>query len=187
MDLELIKQITTGIITFVAGYLLKNFEPKAKVLWWSTHAFRFNLPNPPHPNALVFTRSITIQNVGRRIAENIEISHASLPGFFKLQPALDYTPTETPTGEHIIRVATLGPRQFFTIEFISFNEAPVLSYVKSADGLAQPNRYSASTSLAEMVSNNDSSTRSRWTRSQRLLDCQGLLHNQCSNLKKAHP
>lgn len=138
MDLELIKQITTGIITFVAGYLLKNFEPKAKVLWWSTHAFRFNLPNPPHPNALVFTRSITIQNVGRRIAENIEISHASLPGFFKLQPALDYTPTETPTGEHIIRVATLGPRQFFTIEFISFNEAPVLSYVKSADGLAQP-------------------------------------------------
>jgi len=137
MNDELQRNILTGVISFAVGYLLKNIEPSARLIWWSTHAFHYNLPNPPNPNVGIYTRSITIQNIGRKIAENIEVTHQSPAGFFKLEPAYNYTTAQTPTGEHIINVPSLAPKNFFTVEFISFQPMPALLYVKSKEGMAQ--------------------------------------------------
>src|SRR2546425_860420 len=130
MDDDLLGKVLTGVISFAVGYFLKNVEPKGKLLWWSTHAFQYNLPNPPHPNAIINTRSITIQNIGRKVVENIEICLQSGSSFFKLDPAYSHTSIITPTGEHLITVPSLASKNFFTVEFISFQPMPNLLYVK---------------------------------------------------------
>src|SRR5262245_48010112 len=96
---ELKTHILTGIVSFAVGYFLKNLEPKAKLIWWSTHAFQFTLPNPPNANVQVHTRSITLQNVGKKAAQNIEVAFQAGGMYFKLEPSYQYTQATTPAGD----------------------------------------------------------------------------------------
>jgi len=127
--------VATGVVTFVAGWALKTLEPKVKIVWWSAHQFLFQLTNPA---LALFTHAITVQNVGRKTAEAVEIVHKARPDFFKLQPALDYEEKTTPAGEHVIRVQSLGPKEFFTIEFLSYVSIPELLFIRSETGHALP-------------------------------------------------
>ena len=128
--------VATGVVSLLVGLLLRSLEPKVKIVWWRSHDFLFNLAklNPP---VVLLTQAITIQNIGRKSSESIEIVHKQPPDFFKLQPALDYEEDTTPSGEHIVRVTSLGPRESFTIEFLAYVTAPTLLFVRSKEGHAQ--------------------------------------------------
>jgi len=126
----------TGIISFTVGFLLKHVYPKAKVVWWSSHSFWFNVPEGDRI-ITIFTHAITIQNLGRKPAENIEIIHKAKPDHFKLEPPLNYQEDQTPSGEHIIRISNLSSKSFFTIEFLSYLSLPELLYIHSKDGEAK--------------------------------------------------
>jgi hypothetical protein len=82
------------------------------------------------------TQSVSIKNLGRKPAEWVEIVHAQRPDFFQLNPSLNYTEDVTPTGEHVIRVNSLAPKEFFTIQFLSYLNAPQPLYIRSAAGHA---------------------------------------------------
>ncbi len=97
--------VATGLVMLIVGLLLRELEPKVKVVWWSPHQFQFQLPQPPN---ILLTHAITIQNIGRKKAEGIEIVHTSKPSFFQLQPPLNYVESYTPQGEHIVRVDSLA-------------------------------------------------------------------------------
>lgn len=125
----------TAVVMLIVGLLLRELEPKAKVVYWTPHQFLFQLTTP---QVSILTHAITIQNVGRKLAEGIEIVHKNKPDFFKLQPALDYEEDTTPAGEHVIRVKSLGRREFFTIQFLSHITVPELQYIRSTAGQAQP-------------------------------------------------
>lgn len=127
--------VATGVVSLAVGLALRALEPKVKIVWWSPHQFLFQLKQP---QVALLTHAITIQNIGRKTAEGVEIVHKSRPDFFKLQPALDYEESTTPAGEHVVRVKSLGPKEFFTIEFLSYATLPELQFIRSAAGHAQP-------------------------------------------------
>lgn len=128
--------IVTGLVSFFVGLLLRYYEPKSKLAWWTPHVFLFQLRDPA---IALFTHAHTIQNLGRRPATNVEIVHRSKPDYFKLEPALNYEEFTTPDGEHGVRIPQLGPKEFFTIEFLTYKSStlPQLLYVRSAEGPAQ--------------------------------------------------
>lgn len=102
------------------------------------HNFLFQVPGQAGQLPVtILTNSVSIQNVGRKRATNVEVVHAAALDHFKLFPARDYTERTTPTGEHIISVNALGPGEWFTIELLSYRTIPNLLYVRSDDGPAQ--------------------------------------------------
>ncbi|HVA84137.1 MAG TPA: hypothetical protein VNF28_04495 [Candidatus Binataceae bacterium] len=122
------------------GLALHELEPKVKLVWWTPHAFLFQIRLPgasANATAGFLTDAITIQNIGRRSAERVEIVCATKPDLFKLQPPLDYQESNTPAGEHVIRIDSLGPKEFFTIEFLSYTSAVQVQIIRSSAGQAQ--------------------------------------------------
>src|SRR5712672_1024121 len=101
---ELAKIIVAAVTSFAGGYALKFVEPRSKVVWWSSHAFWFELDRVN--KTAVFTHALTVQNVGRKAASDIEIVHGSKPELFKLNPSLDFTERTTPDGQHITHIAS---------------------------------------------------------------------------------
>lgn len=126
--------VLTGAVSFLVGLALHSLRPRVKIVWWSSHSFAFNLTQ--HSVSLL-TQAISIQNVGRKTAEFVEIVHEGTPDFFKLQPPLDYEDVTTPSGDHVIRIKSLGPREFFTIEFLSYIAVPKFLYIRSDAGHAR--------------------------------------------------
>jgi hypothetical protein len=138
-------------------YLSQFLRPKVKINYWLSHSFVYTIPNnqlnpaPPAPalpaapapvganqevppaapaNFFLLTQSVTIQNFGRKCAEWVEIVHARRPDFFQLYPALHYTEHTAPTGEHTLRVESLAPKEFFTIQFLCYTHMPALAYIR---------------------------------------------------------
>jgi len=125
--------IATGVVSLAVGLLLRNLEPKAKVVYWSPHAFIFDVPEP---QVILKTDSVTIQNIGHREAEDVEVVFKSRPDFFKLQPSVSYTEHQNPDGEFVVKVATLGPKEFFTLQILSFATIPNIQNIRSKAGPA---------------------------------------------------
>jgi hypothetical protein len=135
----------------IGAYLSQFLKAKIKIRYWQSHNFMYTIPNPaaalpavagnapalPQPaNFWLLTQSVTIQNFGRESAEWIEIVHAQKPDFFQLFPGVNFTESTSPTGEHTIRVASLAPREFFTIQFLCYTHVPQLSFIRSNAGHA---------------------------------------------------
>jgi len=146
----LIGYVVAGVVSLLVGLGLRELEPKVKLVYWASHNFLFQIPTTPGtPTATsqsqqqtstqtaLLTHSITVQNQGRRNTENVEIAHQRRPDFFQLQPALSYREITNPSGEHIVRVESLGPQEWFTIEFLSYATIPTLLYIRSPAGQAE--------------------------------------------------
>ena len=93
---------------------------------------------PAPPNFRLLTQSLTVQNFGRECADWVEIVHARRPDFFQLYPALNWTESTTATGEHTLRVESLAPKEFFTIQFLCYTHMPQVSFIRSPAGTASP-------------------------------------------------
>lgn len=127
---EIVGSIIVGL---TVGVLLQYLQPRVKIVYWTAHLFTYQLRNPA---VTVMTHGITIQNLGRKTAEQLEIVHRRRPDFFQLNPALPFTEETTPDGQHVIRIGTLGPKEFFSIEFLSHATVPGLLNIRSQDGRA---------------------------------------------------
>jgi hypothetical protein len=127
--------VVTGVVSLAVGFLLRRLEPKAKLVFWSPHNFLFELKKE---NVVLQTNSLTLQNVGRKPAEGIEVIHKARPDFFQFSPAVDYEERSSPTGEHVLAVKSLGAKEYFTLQLLSYKTAPVLLTVRSKEGLAAP-------------------------------------------------
>lgn len=125
--------IATIIALVLSGVILQYLQRKANVVYWYAHQFLFRLEQG---KVALYTHALTIQNLGGRAAESIEIAHTAKPDFFKLQPALAYHEETTPAGDHIIRIPTLGPKEVFTVEFMSYKQLPTFLYIRSKEGPA---------------------------------------------------
>jgi hypothetical protein len=148
-------------VSVVATYLSQFLRPKVKIRYWLSHSFIYTIPNNlsnPAPNSTqivtpegsvlapaatsptsqLLTQALTIQNFGRESAAWIEIAHRRKPDFFQLHPALNYTESTGPSGEHILKVESLASKEFFTIQFLGFTQWPDLAFIRSPVGHASP-------------------------------------------------
>lgn len=80
--------------------------------------------------------SLTIQNFGRKAAEWVEIVHRRKPDFFQLYPSLNYGESWTPANEHVLRIESLAPKEFVTLQLLSYVQQPELLFVRSSAGHA---------------------------------------------------
>jgi len=132
--------ILTGFISFAFSLILKYVGPKSRLVWWQPHLFEFIVPLEEEglqPLRLL-TQSITIQNLGTAPTNNIEIAHKTKPDFFKLQPPLDYEESEVKDGSaFIVKIKSLAPNEFFTVEFLTYKQFSELLYIRSEWGHAK--------------------------------------------------
>jgi hypothetical protein len=142
--------IATICVTVIATYLSQFLRPKIKIRYWLSHSFMYSVPNtnpaaiapaggavPAAPTHFrLLTQSVTIQNFGRESAGWVEIVHPQKPDFFQLYPALNYTENTNATGAHTLRIQSLAPKEFFTIQFLSYTHMPQLEVIRSPAGRA---------------------------------------------------
>ncbi|HEY5175842.1 MAG TPA: hypothetical protein VII95_09800 [Terriglobales bacterium] len=155
--------IATVCASVAATYLSQFLKPKVKILYWLSHSFLYTIPAnqlnpansaqalPPAPaqqaaagqpaqpaSFLLLTHSVTIQNFGRDTADWVEIVHRRRPDFFQLYPSLNYTESTTPAGEHVLRIESVAPKEFFVIQLLSHAHQPEFLYIRSTAGHASP-------------------------------------------------
>jgi hypothetical protein len=134
----------TGIVSlvvFIVGtFLVQQFKPKSKVVWSLAHAFTFlTAPSQQDPGGtLVYTQTIWVQNVGRDIAENVEIHFNFKPAHYELFPARTYDENLNPDNKFSISTPVLTKREYFTIQLISVNsELPNVNNVNWKSGVGK--------------------------------------------------
>lgn len=127
--------IATGLVSLVVGIVLKYFEAKARVVYWIPAPAVFDLKNE---KVVLQANALSVQNLGRETAEDVEIVHKTRPDHFQLTPAIPFTEDTTVNGEHVIRIRALGPKEYFTIQLLSYRTAPYLLYIRSKAGAASP-------------------------------------------------
>lgn len=131
--------IATAVVSLAVGYLLTYLEPRPKLAYWLAHVSAFTLPaTATTPAARLSVHGITVQNIGRRRAEGIEIAHNSAPDIFRIWPDLVQTTTMHPNA-HVIQIPDLGPGEWFTVNILTIGDrqVPSLLYIRSRDGQAQ--------------------------------------------------
>lgn len=126
--------IATGLVSLIVGLFLERLKDKPRLLYWLPGSFLFQLKNP---NVALRTDSLTIQNVGRHPATNVEIVHKARPDHFQFSTPIDLTESTTPTGEHIIKIASLGPKEFVNLQLMSHTNPAAILNVRCAEGPAQ--------------------------------------------------
>ena len=131
---QLTGYIAIGIVSLIVGLLLQRFQSKPNLLYWVPGTFLFELEEP---KVILRTDSLTIQNTGRESATNVEIVHKYKPDHFHFSTAISFTEETNPNGDHIIKISSLGAKEFVNIQFLSHVQQPVLLTVRSADGPAQ--------------------------------------------------
>jgi len=134
----LVGYVATGTVSLIVGVLLIYLQPKSKLVFWSPHTFLFNLKRE---NVVLQTDALTIQNLGRRTASNIEIVMNVKPDFYEFSPAITHEGIEQENGNYAIKLKELGPKEFITIQVLSYNQVPQLLNIRSDAGQAQAIRF----------------------------------------------
>jgi len=135
MDVDkAIGYIATGIVSLLVGWFLQRLKGKPKLLYWLPGTFTFELNEP---QTILRTDSLTIQNVGRQPAKDVEIVHKEKPDHFQFSTHIDYSESFSPSDEHILKIPSLGPKEHINIQLLSHSKIPVLLNIRSAEGPAQ--------------------------------------------------
>lgn len=127
--------IATGIVSLFVGVLLMYLQPKAKVVFWSPHSFLFNLTRE---NVVLQTDALTLHNLGRKLAENVEIIFNGRPDFFQFAPAINHTTESTENNQFVIRILSMGPKEQVTLQLLSYTRVPKVLNIRSSAGRAAP-------------------------------------------------
>ncbi|VVE82350.1 hypothetical protein [Pandoraea sputorum] len=139
---KVIGWIISGFIGLILWAIQRWLEPAAKLGYWIPHDFLFVVPLEGQDKPLhVQTSTLTVQNLGRKAAEKVEISHEAKPDHFHLHPRRNYEERIAPDGTHVISVESLGPKEVLQIQVLSHKTSPVLIGVRCSSGVAKSIRF----------------------------------------------
>lgn len=135
--MELISPYWGHIVTFLLGilgtYVYTYLTPKPKVVCWFPHFAFFHVVEPEQTPVDIRTYSLTVQNLGRRTAEGIEITFRQKPDYFQFVPGINYE-EKVNSGFYVILIKSLGPKEVFTLQVLSYRTIPELLSVRYKDG-----------------------------------------------------
>lgn len=131
---DLGKLIFTGVVSLLVGLVLQRLQPRVKLRFWTPHSFYFNLEKE---EVELRTDSLTVQNLGRQPASSVEIIHRIRPDFFQISPSVQYEEDETPKGEHIIRINSLGSKEYVYLQLLNYTVAPELLSIRCIEAPAK--------------------------------------------------
>jgi len=139
---KIVGAIITGVVGLVFLGIQRLFAPGAKLGYWIPHDFIFRVPLPNQPQPLnVQTATLTVQNFGRKPAEDVEIIHRTKPDHFQLNPPRTFEEATGADGTYTISIGSLGPKEFLQMQVFSHMTPPNLAGVRSKDGPAKSVRF----------------------------------------------
>lgn len=113
--------IAAPIIAFFVGFAVNRWlEKRPKLLSFMPHAAAVQI-NPP--NGAPFTantHSVVVRNAGKAAANNVRLSHATLPVNFTVYPSIEYTTVHLPGGGTDLVFPKLVPGQQVTVTYLYF-------------------------------------------------------------------
>ena len=133
----LLGYVATGVVSIAVAILIMYLQPKAKLVYWSPHNFLFNLTNESVALQTLQTDALTLQNIGRKTACNVDIVMSNRPDFFQFAPAIAYHETTLDNGQFVLRIGEMGPKEFVTLQLLSYRQVPHLLNIRSDAGHAQ--------------------------------------------------
>lgn len=81
----ILKYIVTGLVSLAVGLLLQRFQAKPNLKYFLPGTFLFDVTDH---KISIRTDSLTIENFGRKTAQNIEIIHKERPDHFQFSQAI---------------------------------------------------------------------------------------------------
>jgi hypothetical protein len=140
--------VVTLVTTVFASLLIMYIRPKAKVRYWRPHSFLHDIPEPNNKHVFIRTEAITLQNLGRENANNIQLTFKKKPDHFSIDPPsanimTQFCKFDNDVNEYfVINIASLAPRELITVQILNFQQdlsllvSPLLN-VRSAAGKAE--------------------------------------------------
>jgi hypothetical protein len=143
-DWKVVATIASPIIGGTFGFFLNRwFADRAKLVVYYGHVASFSLqPAPPgQPANVVHTHAIVVANIGRKLANNVRVSHGNgMPPNVRVFPDTEFQTQKLPGGGDEIILPRLVSKQSITISYLYF---PPLTFdriattVSSDEGFAK--------------------------------------------------
>jgi hypothetical protein len=133
------KEIISLLVPLAVWFLNRQFQPSARLIHSIRHTFRFLIPEPirdPDGNIVrssqaVHVASVSVSNIGRSTAKNVEIVFNWKPAFVNVWPLRHFATRDAPDGRHSIVLESLAPKEVF-VELLAINqELPNICNVRS--------------------------------------------------------
>ena len=107
----------TIMVSVASGWALQFFRPKTRLCYWFPHSFIYNITLEGGIPYVIQTSSITVQDLGRKGAENIEIIHQTRPDHFQFFPSRPFRKTQqtmenTLSGSRALALTSSLPCKF---------------------------------------------------------------------------
>ncbi len=136
-------QIVLVILTAVVYKLVEIlFGRRSKVVFYLSEVATFTYTySGARQRVLLNTLTITLQNLGRAPAEDVQIVHYWLPENYTISPPMQSRKISLPEGQEAIVLDRILPRQTVTISYLYStappNKSRVHSYVSTQDHIAK--------------------------------------------------
>lgn len=151
---EIVAVLLTALIAFLIGRLRKG-----RLKWAVAHQHAFWLRAQPQDapqvpleqpaqlpaqqdaapvqDLLIRTRQLWIQNTGRSAVRDVEVVLNYAPQHYELWPQRAYDSVPNRDGRLVIKVESLGPKEFFTLAMLDARmDLPEVMNLRSSDGTA---------------------------------------------------
>jgi hypothetical protein len=119
---EVLAVIVAAVLSLIGWIVLRIFTPRANVAWAFSHQHCFLLQNI-NPSLLAFTKEIWVQNIGRVLAEEVEVVLPARPPHFDIWPQRHYVELPNPDGSLVIKFDHLNRREAVTISIFQTGNA----------------------------------------------------------------
>lgn len=121
VEFERIAAIASPFLVLLLGQLTKTlFQARPRVVRYLVHVSTHIFPLEGGGHSQVRTHAVTYENLGRRTAHNLRISHGFLPSSINLDPRVAYTREPfsdgSPGGDIVIPM--LAPRERVVVSYL---------------------------------------------------------------------
>jgi uncharacterized repeat protein (TIGR01451 family) len=140
IDWSLVGTIAQPVLAFALGIVADRFfASRARLVSFFGHVSTHRATNPQGGQFVVYTHTVVVGNAGRATANNVRLSHNTLPDF-SIHPPVPYRVEVLPSGEREIVFEKIVPKQQVTISYLYFPPlvaAQINAGIRSDEGFAK--------------------------------------------------
>ena len=123
----------------VGAYLARTLERRPQLLTYFGHASSFRVKNPNGAPFVVHTHALIVRNAGKKAADNVRITHHTLPDYTVL-PDVEVNEVALPGGGKELVIPRMVPGEQVTISYLYYPPllwSQVHASVRSDEGFAR--------------------------------------------------
>jgi len=131
---DVVVSVSSGLVLLAITLFV---QARPKIIWANLYQFVHRLP-AQDGETIAHTRTVLVQNVGRKTARDVEIVFNWQPQALSVWPQRAYEERVNPEGRHIIFFADLAPKEYSNIDVINIgSDAPECISVRCPDRMAK--------------------------------------------------